>query len=101
MTYPQRLLHVRGGVSTDVAFVKNFDESSPRPWRCFCCWTKTYVDSYVFSTSVEVFLASINAYCVHEGLLHVRGGVSIDEIATAHSYGSSPRPWRCFQSRTH
>ena len=32
----QRLLHVRGGVSSGVGLLDKEKESSPRPWRCFC-----------------------------------------------------------------
>ena len=72
-------------------------KSSPRPWRCFLTLGKTINSALVFSTSVEVFLALRRSPVLIRGLLHVRGGVSVNG-SVAHSLdASSPRPWRCFR----
>ena len=54
----------------------------------------------VFSTSVEVFLQAASVVCRCIGLLHVRGGVSIERKRRRICGLSSPRPWRCFQMTT-
>ena len=90
------LLHVRGGVSRICVRVGASKKSSPRPWRCFrdgklICW-----QIYVFSTSVEVFLAARLRNRCSRGLLLVRGGVSTTGLLCTTEQTSSPRPWRCF-----
>ena len=52
----------------------------------------------VFSTSVEVFPTRSKLKKCNEGLLHVRGGVSMGEQYINDKNQSSPRPWRCFSS---
>ena len=71
-------------------------ESSPRPWRCFCISVFCNLWRIVFSTSVEVFLDTMNLNGRKDGLLHVRGGVSLDKMWLRVVPPSSPRPWRCF-----
>ena len=72
--------------------------SSPRPWRCFWCGWSEQSFLYVFSTSVEVFPVATARIQVFDGLLHVRGGVSVDHVAHLARLLSSPRPWRCFRN---
>ena len=72
-----RLLHVRGGVSHPDHYARYRFESSPRPWRCFCCESSQNNCCLVFSTSVEVFPIKELGNEWSIGLLHVRGGVSI------------------------
>ena len=50
----------------------------------------------VFSTSVEVFLCIFRPISSLSRLLHVRGGVSAQQLSTSAWGKSSPRPWRCF-----
>ena len=95
----QSLLHVRGGVSSRVPTQGTVNESSPRPWRCFQVRTVQRRSAKVFSTSVEVFPPSAAVRDVCKGLLHVRGGVSLDLSMLFTLVTSSPRPWRCFSLR--
>ena len=111
------LLHVRGGVSdssivpaswvwvfsTSVeVFLRarrcshNERKSSPRPWRCFFHTRIFELSQKVFSTSVEVFPSAVKDATGMSGLLHVRGGVSLQRGGGTSSKRSSPRPWRCF-----
>ena len=53
----------------------------------------------VFSTSVEVFLIITPKRESIFGLLHVRGGVSMNAGTLSAKALSSPRPWRCFFAR--
>ena len=39
------------------AFNQSVAKSSPRPWRCFFSFARSWWHSSVFSTSVEVFLS--------------------------------------------
>ena len=91
-----RLLHVRGGVSGDTDKGQIITKSSPRPWRCFQGGSHERWRKRVFSTSVEVFLDTMNLNGRKDGLLHVRGGVSLDKMWLRVVPPSSPRPWRCF-----
>ena len=91
-----RLLHVRGGVSHPDHYARYRFESSPRPWRCFCCESSQNNCCLVFSTSVEVFLLRPSVSGNKDCLLHVRGGVSAVVTAKILDGKSSPRPWRCF-----
>ena len=93
------LLHVRGGVSGKINAAQAFGSSSPRPWRCFCSPIAIAKMGYVFSTSVEVFPSSIGSSKLIQGLLHVRGGVSLNQELPILRDLSSPRPWRCFQAQ--
>ncbi len=90
------LLHVRGGVSNSLPVRVLPPESSPRPWRCFCRLSLQSLPYSVFSTSVEVFPVSGSRAFDKAGLLHVRGGVSMEAEYQASFEQSSPRPWRCF-----
>ena len=45
---------------------------------------------------MEVFLRFGSVCSGIEGLLHVRGGVSITSATSRVALQSSPRPWRCF-----
>ena len=72
------LLHVRGGVSYEVAKVTGAASSSPRPWRCFSVSVHPRQGLGVFSTSVEVFPTHSMPFLTPHGLLHVRGGVSVE-----------------------
>ena len=94
---PIGLLHVRGGVSKNGDLLDTFNESSPRPWRCFHESATEQVSIKVFSTSVEVFLSMEKIIASSVCLLHVRGGVSDSSIVPASWVWSSPRPWRCFR----
>ena len=91
-----RLLHVRGGVSRASSIKPSDCWSSPRPWRCFCGQECCPQLAMVFSTSVEVFLYCPECGAQERGLLHVRGGVSVEEVEGGRVRQSSPRPWRCF-----
>ena len=91
------LLHVRGGVSDELADDVARDASSPRPWRCFSKQTSCGKWLAVFSTSVEVFLQADWAQSDSGRLLHVRGGVSCVGYCADGGQQSSPRPWRCFR----
>ena len=71
-------------------------ESSPRPWRCFSNRLSPRRSCSVFSTSVEVFPITHYSELVKRCLLHVRGGVSIQDERRRQEWESSPRPWRCF-----
>ena len=51
------LLHARGGVSSCTGFIGRIPLSSPRSWRCFLGQLTFLINSSVFSTLVEVFLA--------------------------------------------
>ena len=116
---PDRLLHVRGGVSRNQSWFGDTHLSSPRPWRCFLknatksfrspCLLhvrggvsirrrRFYEDGEVFSTSVEVFPLSDAPVENRLSLLHVRGGVSELKFIKMLFWESSPRPWRCFHS---
>ena len=97
---PFRLLHVRGGVSDGEPINTVLIGSSPRPWRCF--WLDGCVRERrcVFSTSVEVFLETLELNTIRVSLLHVRGGVSRFSKASCANRVSSPRPWRCFCPRS-
>ena len=55
------LLHVRGGVSACLRMGWRVSPSSPRPWRCFRICKDASGRCRVFSTSVEVFLATARA----------------------------------------
>ncbi len=90
------LLHVRGGVSDLRQAFQIQKLSSPRPWRCFFGCSRDHPPRCVFSTSVEVFPRPAPCSTSCAGLLHVRGGVSEEEIVRKSSFESSPRPWRCF-----
>ena len=92
----ERLLHVRGGVSTAKAAGGFDSQSSPRPWRCFLNRLTKLGTTPVFSTSVEVFLTKARSAQTQACLLHVRGGVSICHLRFGNCKRSSPRPWRCF-----
>ena len=94
--YRVGLLHARGGVSIYPPPEIHGRESSPRPWRCFRVRLAVMQDETVFSTPVEVFLASFIRERSRVGLLHARGGVSGDTTPTVALPVSSPRPWRCF-----
>ena len=74
------LLHVRGGVSYEVAKVTGAASSSPRPWRCFSVSVHPRQGLGVFSTSVEVFPTHSMPFLTPHGLLHVRGGVSLQPM---------------------
>ena len=50
----------------------------------------------VFSTYVEVFPSFVPCLSKVFGLLHVRGGVSLDKKREEYVDKSSPRTWRCF-----
>ena len=71
-------------------------KSSPRPWRCFRSLQDAMIFAAVFSTSVEVFLCIFRPISSLSRLLHVRGGVSAQQLSTSAWGKSSPRPWRCF-----
>ena len=70
------LLHVRGGVSGSMVGDSSQISSSPRPWRCFFETAPQLNGTFVFSTSVEVFLSRAQSAAHRRSLLHVRGGVS-------------------------
>ena len=92
----QSLPHVRGGVSALVVSRCAENQSSPRPWGCFCVDAVTNFRRVVFPTSVGVFLMDVPMTEIIKGLPHVRGGVSaIHHVGKAHLL-SSPRPWGCF-----
>ena len=78
------------------ALLKAYAKSSPRAWGCFS--QGRYVDTCVpvFPTCVGVFLTGGNHECIHRGLPHVRGGVSLRVVTPEVSMGSSPRAWGCF-----
>ena len=95
------LLHVRGGVSPIELPKMALPPSSPRPWRCFRDRVDSLPDLLVFSTSVEVFPRTHTSTMFASGLLHVRGGVSIEYTSMLARSQSSPRPWRCFPNDKH
>ncbi|SQI36103.1 Uncharacterised protein [Leminorella richardii] len=70
--------------------------SSPRTWRCFFAHDPSRYMAFVFSTYVEVFLATLTALAERIRLLHVRGGVSTFVNGDNYVGQSSPRTWRCF-----
>ena len=113
------LLHVRGGVSTGKTTNAICAGSSPRPWRCFACCSRSLytvfgllhvrggVSGSMVGDSSQISSSPRPWRCFFEtapqlngtfSLLHVRGGVSIPDTMLRTSDGSSPRPWRCFPS---
>ena len=74
--------------------------SSPRSWRCFSLWQARHGVYAVFSTLVEVFPAGRLAFQKRASLLHARGGVSSRSYNSKCNCSSSPRSWRCFNSKT-
>ena len=80
----------------DERFIEGTTTSSPRPWRCFPSKERLYGIRSVFSTSVEVFLHISTSIGLFPGLLHVRGGVSLQLSKIRLTHKSSSRPWRCF-----
>ena len=90
------LPHVRGGVSIVIDTNLNDSESSPRPWGCFSSKIFCSRSSFVFPTSVGVFLWINSLTMKGERLPHVRGGVSDSGTKISFPPVSSPRPWGCF-----
>ena len=90
------LLHARGGVSFGTPKMRGLTESSPRSWRCFYRRGLPLLNGRVFSTLVEVFLYTNATGRPIMGLLHARGGVSLDILVDSMIEKSSPRSWRCF-----
>ncbi len=91
-----RLLHARGGVSSQQRRGSAGFRSSPRPWRCFSLTRVCTLVDAVFSTPVEVFPTTFQLEVHLYGLLHARGGVSPLRVFVYADRKSSPRPWRCF-----
>ena len=91
-----RFLHVRGGVSRFLSKDIQIQLFSPRAWRCFSWKSPVRPSPKVFSTCVEVFLATFKKVDTGRGFLHVRGGVSALSCIISLLAGFSPRAWRCF-----
>ena len=72
-------LHVCGGVSRLIGSARRCKIFSPRMWRCFCLFVRTFLISKIFSTYVEVFPWSLSRSHPSLHFLHVCGGVSLRE----------------------
>ena len=95
-TFPLRLPHARGGVSSMISDKRFLTRSSPRPWGCFSqCYT-IRASCDVFPTPVGVFRYSVYREPYKARLPHARGGVSGIRWRVADAKASSPRPWGCF-----
>ena len=70
--------------------------SSPRAWGCFYREGAREHRPGVFPTCVGVFLQPAIYPTDHEGLPHVRGGVSGGALPSECRTASSPRAWGCF-----
>ncbi len=70
--------------------------STPRPWGCFCLWSKCRSQQEVFPTPVGVFLQKGYTPPCGPRLPHARGGVSGLPCRQRATTMSSPRPWGCF-----
>ena len=90
------LPHVRGGVSINIQYVKKLPTSSPRAWGCFFQFQRLPCQILVFPTCVGVFPSRLSTSLRSSSLPHVRGGVSIAEMAWKMQKMSSPRAWGCF-----
>ena len=75
------LPHVRGGVSDYCYYVTYGCQSSPRAWGCFLLERLLSFPSPVFPTCVGVFPPVFGVEAPSGRLPHVRGGVSIAEMA--------------------
>ena len=92
----RHFLHVCGGVSVKQVILLRNLKFSPRMWRCFRCQKPRSWPPIIFSTYVEVFLASALKSQNHVYFLHVCGGVSKDRYSSTGGLEFSPRMWRCF-----
>ena len=98
---PDRLPHVRGGVSWSHGDFAHSTASSPRAWGCFSILGHTVNIFFVFPTCVGVFLSRPTILWRSNSLPHVRGGVSSPRRSLTALAMSSPRAWGCFRGPSH
>ena len=97
---PDRLPHVRGGVSSICFMLRPRSRSSPRAWGCFRERAGARAALHVFPTCVGVFPRPPAGRDGAARLPHVRGGVSQCTTSPRSLHWSSPRAWGCFQGRS-